>query len=239
MKVLVCSYSGTVGKTTFVANLLASRIPRAMVFAIETVNETAASMGIEVTKISGAQYYAYYRMIITVENAIVDLGASNVDAFMAGMVRYDGSQGEFDYIIIPVLSGTKEQKEAMALVNLLTSMDVDPERIRIVFNRVKSDVADEFQLFLNYAKKEKRCWVDERAAVYENELYDMLMVRHISITDVLLDKTDYRKLARLHPIGGDEKILNTYTSMHLMQALAKGVSVNLDKVFNILIPEVA
>lgn len=237
MRICVISYSGTVGKTTIVAHLFYSRLKKALVFAIETVNETAASLGIPVIQISAEHYDAFYKQILTARDAIVDLGASNVEDFVAGLLRYEGSQIEFDYFVIPVLSGTKEQKECIAMVRLLNSMGIEADRIRIVFNRVRHEVAEEFQLLLNYVAKEGGCWVNQEAAIFENELYDMLMIRRISLGDILADTTNYRELARSFPANGDKKLLAHYTSMHLMQSLAKGVSKNLERVYDLLIPE--
>ena len=141
MRICVISYSGTVGKTTIVAHLFYSRLKKALVFAIETVNETAASLGIPVIQISAEHYDAFYKQILTARDAIVDLGASNVEDFVAGLLRYEGSQIEFDYFVIPVPSGTKEQKECIAMVRLLNSMGIEADRIRIVFNRVRHEVA--------------------------------------------------------------------------------------------------
>jgi hypothetical protein len=213
MKIIVISYSGTVGKTTIVSNLLYPRLRQAIVYAIETINETAASLGIPVIQISAEHFDKFYCNLILVRDAIVDLGASNVEDFLSGLIRYVGSQLEFDFFVVPVLSGTKEQKEGIAIIRLLNSLGIDPAKIRIVFNRVKHDVSDEFQLLLNYVSKEGGCWVDERAAIFENELYDMLMARHISLADVLADTTDYRELARSLPADGDPKLLSQYTSM--------------------------
>ena len=73
MKVVLINYSGTVGKTTVAAHLLAPRMGNARIFAIETINETAEGLGMDVEKIKGERFKDLFRQIMLLDDAIMDL----------------------------------------------------------------------------------------------------------------------------------------------------------------------
>lgn len=233
-KVAVLNYTGTVGKTTIAAHLLSPRMNDAPVFAIETVNETAEGLGLDVEKIRGEKFRDLFKKLLTLDDAIIDVGASNVEAFLDGMVKFEDSHLEFDVFLVPVTSGTKEQKESISMIATLSDCGIPADKIRVLFNRVEGDVAEEFVPLLNYVKKEKNAIAHVEAAIFENELFDLLSVKKLSIGGVLSDDTDYKaKLRELGP-DGDAKLKAHYSDLHVIKALAKSVNRNLDTVFSAL-----
>jgi len=233
-KVAVLNYTGTVGKTTIAAHLLSPRMNDAPVFAIETVNETAEGLGLDVEKIRGEKFRDLFKKLLTLDDAIIDVGASNVEAFLDGMVKFEDSHLEFDVFLVPVTSGTKEQKESISMIATLSDCGIPADKIRVLFNRVEGDVAEEFVPLLNYVKKEKNAIAHAEAAIFENELFDLLSVKKLSIGGVLSDDTDYKaKLRELGP-DGDAKLKAHYSDLHVIKALAKSVNRNLDTVFSAL-----
>lgn len=231
MKVAVLNYTGTVGKTTIAAHLLSPRMNNAPIFAIETVNETAENVGLDVEKIRGEKFRDLFKKLLLIDDAIIDVGASNVEAFLDGMVKFEDSHVEFDFFVIPLTSGSKEQKETIAMVATLADFGIPAEKIRLLFNRVESDVTEEFTPVINYVKKNKSCIANLDAAIFENELFDMLTVKKLSIADVLADETDYKAKARELGKDGDAKQKSHYSDMHIIKSLAKSVNRNLDTVF--------
>lgn len=233
MKVAVINYTGTVGKTTIAAHLLSPRMNNAPVFAVETINETAEGLGVDVEKIRGDKFRDLFKKLMLLDDAIVDVGASNVEPFLNGMVRFEDSHVEFDYFIVPVTSGTKEQKETMAILTVLADLGIPPERIRLVFNRVQKDVTEEFGVLLTFLRKNKYCVANTEAAIFEHELFDMMAVRKLAIGDALADATDYKALAREEKMkGGDPKLITRYQDLHTIKLGAKPLSRNLDAVFS-------
>ncbi|MGZ8238102.1 MAG: hypothetical protein ACXWTY_09555 [Methylobacter sp.] len=111
MKVAVTNYTGTVGKTTISTHLLSPRMGGAPIIAVERINETAAGLGVAVEQIKGDKFRELYQQLVVMEDVIVDVGASNIESFLEGMVMFDETQIEFDYFIVPVTSGTKEQRK--------------------------------------------------------------------------------------------------------------------------------
>ncbi|HGX6067296.1 TPA: StbB family protein [Salmonella enterica subsp. enterica serovar Infantis] len=232
MKVAVLNYTGTVGKTTIAAHLLSPRMGDAPIFAVETINETAAGLGVDVEQIRGQKFRELFTKLLKLDDAIIDVGASNVEAFLDGVVKMDGSHLEIDYFIVPVTPGTKEQKETISLIGTLADMGIDADKIRVVFNRVEGDAADEFPYVVAYAKKEKTCIINTDAAIFENELFDALGVKRLTLSALLADETDYKALLRKP--DASEKERNNWAELHGLKLLARGVNRNLDAVYDVL-----
>lgn len=78
MKVAIVNNPGTVGKTTIAAHLLAPRMPGASIIAIEDVNQTVANLGLDVDRMEGDAFRAMFKKLMLLDDAIVDVGASNI-----------------------------------------------------------------------------------------------------------------------------------------------------------------
>ncbi|MCW0309891.1 StbB family protein, partial [Pantoea ananatis] len=230
MIVSILNYTGTVGKTTLGAHLLAPRMNNAPIFAIESINETADSLGIDVEKMKGNKFRELFKRMLLESHAIIDVGASNIEEFMNNMIKFDDSHEEIDYFIVPVTSGTKEQKETIAMVQALSAIGVPANKIRIVFNRVESDVNDEFPYVLAYCKKEKTFIANPKCAVWENELFDALAVKGLNIDTLLNDQNDYKALLKNREASDKER--NQWADMHGLKSLSKSVKRNLDEVYS-------
>ena len=83
MKVAVINFSGNVGKTTIARHLLAPRIPDADFIAVESIN---ADEGQE-RPVRGNQFGELQEYLQTVDNAVVDIGASNVEDLLSLMAQ--------------------------------------------------------------------------------------------------------------------------------------------------------
>lgn len=233
MKVALVSYTGGAGKTTIAAQMLAPRMNGAEIFAIESVNETAASLGLAVDQIAAKKFRDLHKKLVLSNDAIIDVGNGSLEQFLSGMVQMDESHKEIDFFLIPVESDTKGQKETIKTIMALAEIGIAPEKIRIVFNKVESDVADEFQHILNYVKKEKNAVADVSVAIFENELFDALGAKGTTIDALLSDETDYKALIKNNP-DATAKERSHWGDMHGLKALARSVNRNLDSVFAVL-----
>jgi hypothetical protein len=235
MKVVVTNIPGSVGKTMIASQIIAPKMPGVVLIAVESINETAEEgYGTEVEKIAGEKFMKLYRQLMLIDDAIIDVGASNVVPFLDGFVKFADAQKEFDAFIVPTTSGTKEQKETIAMIETLAGLGIEANRIRIICNRVKEDVEEEFSALFSYARNSGKCILSPESAVYETELLDMLQVRRISLQDLMNDTTDYRTMARSLGSSYDTKVRDGYTAMHVMKALSTGVCRNFDTVFESL-----
>ena len=233
MKVAVLNYTGSVGKTVAASHLLAPRMNSAQIFAVESTNETGADLGLDVDQLRGEQFGRLFRELLTRDDAIVDVGASNIEDFLTHMMRYEDAHEEIGYFVLPVINTGKAQRETIKTVAALAELGVDPERVRILFNRVDSSVADEFPSILAYAAKTGEVQANPHAAIYENEVFELLAEQRTTIADVLADQTDYRALLR-DTDPDDHVRISQLSSRHALLALAKPVDRQMNAAFNAL-----
>src|SRR3546814_5639366 len=92
------------------------------------------------------------------------------------MMRYEDAHEEMSYFVLPVINTGKAQRETIKTVAALSELGVDPERVRILFNRVDSSVQDEFPSILAYAAKTGEVQASTDAAIYENEVFELLEI---------------------------------------------------------------
>lgn len=232
MRVCLVSTTGSVGKTTIAAHVLHPRMPEAVMLAVETVNETGGELGLEVERLKGQHFAEVYKQLLVQDFLLVDVGASNVESFLSGMVRFDGCHEHIERFVVPVTPGVKEVRECIKTVKILAGLGVPAERIRVVFNRVEESVADEFAPVLAFARKEGLCVANPDAAIFENEVYGMLAIKRIGMSAALADKTDYHAELRGIRRQDDPKRYNHISDMLVIQALARAASRNLDRVFS-------
>jgi len=230
MRITVMNYTGTVGKTTIATHLLSPRMGGAPIIAVESINETAAGMGVAVEQMKGDKFRELFQRMVVTEDLIVDVGASNIEDFLEGMSRLDDSHVEFDFFIVPVTNGTKEQRETISMISTLATLGVPPEKILLLFNRVDSSVEEEFHILLNYVGKNNNATVNTQAAIYENELFDLLAIKKLSIDKLLNDQKDYKSLLR-EKKDAEPKQRAFWAEMFGLKLLAKGVNKNLDSVY--------
>lgn len=123
MKIAVMNYSGSVGKTIISSYLLYPRMAGAKFFAIETINMSAADLGVdEVMSLTGDNFGQLVEEIVFEDNAIVDIGASNVERFLSTMTKYEGAIDEFDKYLIPVTPDDKAWQESIKTALALSTL---------------------------------------------------------------------------------------------------------------------
>ena len=208
----------------------------APIFAIESINETAEGLGVNVEKINGNKFRDLFKKIMLKDDAIIDVGSSNIEDFMNNMLKFGDSHEEFDYFVIPVTSGTKEQKETIKMLDTLSGIGISSEKIRILFNRVDSNVEEEFSSILARYKKEKNFTLNKECTIFENELFDALSIKGITVDALLSDTTDYKSLLKENKQASDKE-RNMWADMFALKSLAKGVKRNLDDVYTNLFKE--
>ena len=96
MKIAVINFSGNVGKTTVARHLLAPRLNNAQVIAVESINSDGNA---EADAIRGKQFGELLEAMALMDDAVVDIGASNVEDFVNLMKQYRGSHEDFDFYV--------------------------------------------------------------------------------------------------------------------------------------------
>ena len=233
MKVVVMNFSGNVGKTTVAGHLLKPRMAEAPIFSIESINSGADADGLEVEKMKGKKFGELVDEIMPLDEAIIDVGASNVEDFLKLMQQFNGSHEEFDFFIIPAVKEKKVLADTVNTIRALQKIGVDKKRIRLVFNKVEVDdeVTAEFGPLFGLAESEKSCIVRPEATIYANEVFERLKAVGKSLGDITADETDYRAKLRQ---AADEDEKDHCIKMVALKRLAVTANKNLDDVFRVL-----
>lgn len=229
MKVAVVSNVGVCGKTIVATQLLGPRL-HAPILSVETTNESAALFGVESEKVSAKKFQRIHAVLSDVDDVILDVGASNINEFLTGLVKFDESHMEIDYYIIPAKGGTRGEIECIKMINILSAVGVPPDRIRIVFNQVEEDAALEFAEVIAEVTQKRNAVVNLGAAIYTTELFSLLELEKMTIDVLLADENDYKALLRENRDAPEEDKAR-WREMLGLKALARSVNRNLDEVF--------
>lgn len=230
MKVAVINFSGNVGKSTVAAHLLKPRMGDAPVFSVESLNIDSAADGLDVEKIKGKKFGELQDQLMTLDAAIVDVGASNVEDFLKMMQQYAGSHEEFDYYLVPVVKDQKQQGDTVNTIRALKTIGIPKNKIRLVFNKVEvdDDINDEFAALFGLAEAEKSFTLRPDAVIYASEFFTKAKQVGKSLGEVNEDQTDYR--AKLREAKTDDE-KEFCVSMVGLKRLAVTVNKNMDDVY--------
>jgi hypothetical protein len=239
MNIAVINFSGNVGKSTIARHLLAPRIRDAKVIAIESIN---ADDGAQETdeKLRGRQFSELQSRLLSGDNVVVDVGASNVESFVALMSEFDGSHDDFDLFVVPVVSAEKQQRDTVATLLNLADMGISPERIVVIFNQVDRVLGfqeNQFGSIFGFYDRYRSFRLDRDAVLYQSDVYKYAADAGRSMHDVLTDPTDYKSAIAKTPAGTEK---NRLVALLGLRRLASRVNAELDAVFEAIVrPAVA
>lgn len=230
MKIAVMSFSGNVGKSTVARHVLAPRMNDAVVIPVETIN----SDGTEDEAIKGREFGELQEQLTLLDDAVVDVGASNVEDFVSLMRQYAGSHEDFDYFVIPTVAKTKQMRDTISTIEALADIGVPAKKIRVLFNMVELDEQPEriFGGIFEYHEVAKRFILKKDAVIHVNDIYGRLKGNEQSIAEVLADPTDYKAKIK-EAQDANEKL--EFARRLSIKRLAEGVSRELDAVFKALL----
>lgn len=233
----VISYTGKVGKSTMTNHLLCPRMPGAKIIRLETVNLSGHS-GAEEKKMKGRDLVKLQDELMKTRSAIVDVGASNVESFMLALNQQGDAHLDFDCFLVPIEANPGKQneiKEAIKTIESLSAMGIEPERIKVVFNKlpVDSNIEEEMQIIFNYHKKNRNFTLIKDAVITETPAFHALEAVQKSYSDLLADTTDYRQAIRNTPLE-NEKERTALTKLMRAQGYVKTADRELKVVFDAL-----
>lgn len=229
MKVAVINFSGNVGKSTVARYLLSPRMNNAEIIPVESIN----SDGTDSVAIRGKQFGELQEYLQTIDDAVIDIGASNVEDFVKLMKQYHGSHEDFDFFVVPTVPAKKQQRDTISTIDALAALGVPAKKIRMVFNMVDVEENPEriFDGLIEYQKAEKKFTLKTEALIHINDIYSKLKDSSTSIADILADQTDYKEKIKTAK-DADEKL--QFAQMVSVKRLAVGVTAELDAVFKAL-----
>lgn len=192
MKIAVINFSGNVGKSVVARHLILPRLSAgAEYIAVESIN---ADEG-DADTVKGKEYGAIQEQLLVSENDIViDVGASNVEDFMKLMKAYSGSHEDFDMFVVPSIKDAKQIRDTIATIQALSSIGVPAKKIKVVFNKLEIDdtVEDSFYPIIAYHDDHKAFSLRKKAVIGYSELYQKLRLYDRTIENLLSDNTDYK-----------------------------------------------
>lgn len=233
MKIVVINFSGNVGKSTVAAHLLKPHMNNATLFSIETLNDDAASDGVDVETYKGKKYKELQEEIFMLDDAIVDVGASNVEDFTNMMTQYRDSHKEFDYYLIPTVKEKKQTIDTIKTIETLVVMGIPKKKIRVILNRVETDddIRDEFSSLFGLEKANKTFVMNDKCVIYNNDAFDQCKDLGVPLADIVADETDYRAQARAAKDAGNQEEMTRCINLCLLKMIAITAHQNLDQVY--------
>lgn len=232
---IVCeNFSGNTGKSTITDNLLLPRLKNCKVLRIETIN---THNGDAEQNMTGKQYGDIADGIVLFDNAVVDVGASNAEVFHHLMQQYKGSHEIWDYFVVPVIPSNKQIEDTIKTIESLSSAGVDPDRIKVIFNRVENSDVDIEKIFgpiFAFHQQEGKFTLNKNAVVYEHEFFARAEEMETDISQVLSDKTDFNSMIRKSETA-DERI--SWSRKRALKWLATDLNEKLDAAFTALFGE--
>ncbi|MGC3103748.1 StbB family protein [Pseudomonas aeruginosa] len=233
-KTVTVNFTGNSGKTTITDNLIWPR-NGGLRFAVETINAGAADTNAEIERLKGKQFGELSEILLSEDDVVVDVGASNVEDFFKFMGQYDGSHEDIDYFVVPAVPEKKQQVDTINTIKTLAALGVPAKKILLVFNKVQIEDADDipqtFAALLGFHEVEKKFTLKRDAVVFYNEVFERLRGLKMSVGEVLADTTDYRAALR---DATEEAEKDRCKRMISAQRLAKSAQRNLDQVYTTL-----
>lgn len=209
LKIAVLNNSGNVGKSTICQTFLMPRIDQAELIRVETLNHD----GVDTDGLSSKDMTLVIQKIDMVNKAVIDVGSSNIENFMAGLKRNSGSHEDIDFYIVPTTPEVKQQKDTVTTVDSLIDIGVNPSSIFVILNKTDElgTIERQYQTILDadiVATLEKKS-ISDFPTIFESEIFNLLEKIQCSFMDVLNDSTDYKKEIR----ATDDKELRSILSI--------------------------
>jgi hypothetical protein len=197
MKVAVLNFSGNVGKSTIARHLLLPRLAGADLIAIESLNDHEG----DAQALRGRQFGELQEYLQTVDSAVVDIGASNIEGLLELMRRYRGSHEDFDCFVVPTVPALKQQQDTLATLAELARIGVPASRLRLVFNMVEDDteVARVFERLLAFVTERGLVQTDPACKLGINEIYARVRHLKVDLQELANDDTDFKALIAQAP----------------------------------------
>jgi len=226
MKVAVINFSGNVGKSTVARHLLVPRIAGAELIAVESINADDGQS----QAVRGSQFGQLQEYLQTVDNVVVDIGASNVEDLLALMRKYRGSHEDFDYFVIPTVPTLKQQQDTIATLAELARIGVPVSKMRVVFNQIDDDarISELFASLFAFIEQHQFAPANTRCKLGANEIYERVKGTGVDLAELVRDETDY-KAQIAEASGVVEKI--ALAQKLATRRLATGVVPELDACF--------
>lgn len=230
MKIAVLNYSGNVGKTTIAKHLLLPRMGNCPWLPVESINEGGDSA----LNFRGREFKEVLIELMSMDSAVVDIGSSNIEQAFEQLKKQGDAHEDFDYFVIPTVPADKQQADTLKIVRDMVAMDIDPDKIKVVFNQVPDDLNAE-RVFGQLIETLSAVGVSVSlaATIHETEVFAMLEKDQSIESAVCKDRNIKAEIAATD--DPDER--RALATVLVASRLAKGVQKEMDTVFQSLFPK--
>jgi ethanolamine ammonia-lyase large subunit len=186
----------------------------------------------------GRQFGELQEYLQTIDSAVVDIGASNVEELLGLMQRYRGSHADFDCFVVPTVPAFKQQQDTIATLVELARLGVPPSRVKLVFNMVEygTEVAQAFEIVLGFVSEHPVAQARTACCLGMNEIYARIKGQGADLAALARDETDYKGLIARAKDTAEKLALAQKLAT---RRLASGVVPELDACFTALALEPA
>jgi MinD-like ATPase involved in chromosome partitioning or flagellar assembly len=247
MKTCVLNLSGNVGKSTLAVHLLAAFAPASKIISVESINASNVNdvETLDVEELSASRFKEIFREIMLNDEVIVDVGASNVAAFMTEMTRFKSAVGEFDLVLVPTVPADKQQRDTIATIDWLHKLGIDGQKVRVLFNQYPTEDLEPIELvyaqIAGYGATDGKgkAVFEPHAVVTLNEVYELAKSSKKTIMELAQDGTDWKAARGEAKRAGDLVALERAMSGQMTHDLAVTAHENLSQVHRTLFPGTA
>lgn len=241
-KLIILSLTGNIGKSTLVNTLLSPLMPEAHVFRIESINTTGESGAANEVMLRGDQLDKLQVGVAKAESSIVDVGSSNVEALLLALNDQFGSHYFFDYFLVPVIAqrtAEKETEDALKTLFALQDMGVEPERIKVIFNKLprNSTLEVECEGLLKFHATHPIFTLNRDAVIHQSDAFAALSDVGKTYREMVADQTNYFQALNEIPMANEKERVQI-VKMARAQGTVKRLSMELDDVFEALFAQV-
>jgi MinD-like ATPase involved in chromosome partitioning or flagellar assembly len=244
MKTCVLNLSGNVGKSTLAVHLLAAFAPSSKIISVESINASNVDdvEALDVEELSASRFKEIFREIMLNDEVIVDVGASNVAAFMTEMTRFKSAVGEFDLVLVPTVPADKQQRDTIATIDWLHMLGIDGKKVRVLFNQYATEGLEPIELVYaqvagySVTDGKGKAVFEPHAVVMRNEVYELARARKKTIMELARDATDWKTARTEARRAGDLVALERAMAGQMTHDLAVTAHENLSQVHATLFP---
>ena len=199
------------------------------VIAIESIN----SDGTEDDVMRGKQFTELLELLAPLDDAVVDVGASNAEDFVYMMGKHQGAHEDFNYFVVPAVKGKKQTTDTITTIKSLVALGIPKKKIRVILNRVETDddIRDEFSSLFGLEAADNTFVINDQCVIYNNEAFDQCKDMGVPLADIVADQTDYRAQAKAAKDAGDQEEVKRCVNLCLLKMIAITANKNLDQVY--------
>jgi hypothetical protein len=236
---MTLQFAGVVGKSTIAEYVLKPRVSQAAFIAVESINSSASDLSAEeIQKFRGEQIVKILDSIEFADgNAIVDIGSSNVEAFLKKLPDHPDIFESVHRYIVPVTPDKKVQKDALRTVDALSALGIERSKIILLPNHIKESVKDDFSAeFLKQVSSEKKARINDSMFIKHREIFEFLFEFGGTLEELRENRMAYKDKARaLKAADPDSTDADLFMSMGTHGGTASVVIPELDRIFAYLV----